>query len=339
MRAWVGGWEGAGGAGVAWGRGAFAYRALERHPRPGTPTPPTRPAPPTSFGYLTIHGFCDGCSCVTFPVIFGETGSRFYAEDARMLADFAIYMTTATAGHAAEPNMVWWCWNANSGGTGGLVQDNWIDVRLCGWCGWAVGEKAGGGPAGGRRGAASCTRRGSAHSQLPRRRPRTSLHPLQVDWTKITWLESASYLNPWWRTTTGQALPPQPTPPPPDPSPPPPALTTAWTQAEDAVLTGVTVATLVPSYQGTGYVDGASFAQAGDTILFAFVPDVTGEQTLLIRYSIPEGAGDKVAGVRVNSGPVVPTTFPNTGGGWAVLPVSATLVPGPNTVAMTADWG
>ena len=98
-----------------------------------TPSPthasPAHHLPPSSFGYLTKKGFCDGGSCVRFPVVFGETGSKFNAEDAHMLADFATYMTTAMAGHEAVPNMLWWCWNANSGDTGGLVQGNWLDVR------------------------------------------------------------------------------------------------------------------------------------------------------------------------------------------------------------------
>jgi hypothetical protein len=83
-----------------------------------------------SFGTLTKKGFCPaaGGACFTFPVVFGETGSKMEAEDLRMLKDFAKYMTTATAGHAVMPNMIWWDWNANSGDTGGLVMDDWYSI-------------------------------------------------------------------------------------------------------------------------------------------------------------------------------------------------------------------
>ena len=87
-----------------------------------------------SFGYLTKKGFCTSAgACRTFPVVFGETGSRFTdAFDLAMLKDFAIYMQTEDATHARMPNMIFWCWNANSGDTGGIVADNWLDVSsLC----------------------------------------------------------------------------------------------------------------------------------------------------------------------------------------------------------------
>jgi hypothetical protein len=86
----------------------------------------------TSFGYLTKKGFCDsGGACRIFPVVFGETGSRFSdALDVKMLNDFATYMQTDDGTHAAIPNMIWWCWNANSGDTGGIVADNWLDVSV-----------------------------------------------------------------------------------------------------------------------------------------------------------------------------------------------------------------
>ena len=73
-----------------------------------------------SFGTLTKKGFCptSGGACITFPVVFGETGSKMNPEDLRMLKDFARYMTAGTAGHNAMPNMLWWDWNANSGDTG-----------------------------------------------------------------------------------------------------------------------------------------------------------------------------------------------------------------------------
>ena len=56
-----------------------------------------------------------------------------------MLADMAKYMrndysslpagySAANFPHANMPNMFWWDWNANSGDTGGLVQNDWLTV-------------------------------------------------------------------------------------------------------------------------------------------------------------------------------------------------------------------
>ena len=50
-----------------------------------------------------------------------------------MLADMATYLANtgaATDGrHNQIPHMFWWAWNANSGDTGGIVQDDWSTVH------------------------------------------------------------------------------------------------------------------------------------------------------------------------------------------------------------------
>lgn len=62
------------------------------------------------------------------------------ANDIAMLADMARYMrndysslggsySAASFPHANIPHMYWWDWNANSGDTGGIVQDDWKTVR------------------------------------------------------------------------------------------------------------------------------------------------------------------------------------------------------------------
>jgi hypothetical protein len=76
-----------------------------------------------SFGYLTKRGVCSTTAanrrCSTFPVVFGETGSKFTDSlDLAMLDDFAKYMRAEDAAHAPILNMFWWSWNANSGDTG-----------------------------------------------------------------------------------------------------------------------------------------------------------------------------------------------------------------------------
>lgn len=61
------------------------------------------------------------------------------ATDIAMLSDMARYMrndyTSLPAGynaasfpHANMPSLFWWDWNANSGDTGGLVQNDWLTV-------------------------------------------------------------------------------------------------------------------------------------------------------------------------------------------------------------------
>lgn len=183
-----------------------------------------------SFGTLTKKGFCPaaGGECVTFPVVFGETGSKMNAEDLKMLRDFARYMTAGTAGHNAMPNMLWWDWNANSGDTGKKGEKEQVFVPSPSI-------------------------------------PTTLLHPLlslspftgglvQDDWTSINWnkialLTDMSFLKPWYQTVPGvsgtapgvgsvpspQPLPNPPPPPPsggggggggvpPPPPPPPPSV-------------------------------------------------------------------------------------------------------------------
>ena len=101
-----------------------------------------------SFGYLATTGFCPGggsarggkgaAPCRKFPVVIGETGSRFTDPlDARMMADFAGELRRLKAG------VVYWCWNANSGDTGGIVKDDWTAVNWekVAWLQAAVGLK------------------------------------------------------------------------------------------------------------------------------------------------------------------------------------------------------
>ncbi len=87
-----------------------------------------------SFGYLTKEGYCDGeGACKTFPVALGEFGSRFADEkDKTSMNDLARYLNNSEGAaderHEAIDNWFYWSWNPNSGDTGGLVADNWVDV-------------------------------------------------------------------------------------------------------------------------------------------------------------------------------------------------------------------
>jgi hypothetical protein len=47
----------------------------------------------------------------------------------QFLPDFQNYLLNTGAAadgrHNAIPNIIWWCWNENSGDTGGLVDTTW----------------------------------------------------------------------------------------------------------------------------------------------------------------------------------------------------------------------
>jgi hypothetical protein len=87
-----------------------------------------------SFGYLTKNGYClTEDDCQVFPVAIGEFGSRFKdPRDLQHLNDFAQYLNNegagATGNHNAIGNWYYWSYNANSGDTGGLVDDSWQNL-------------------------------------------------------------------------------------------------------------------------------------------------------------------------------------------------------------------
>eukprot|EP00775_Hariotina_reticulata_P003248 gene3248-3524_t len=87
-----------------------------------------------SFGYLNKDGFCYKGRCKVFPVAIGEFGSKFEnPEDLAHLADLADYLNAKgagdTGGHNPINNWYYWCYNANSGDTGGLVDDSWMNLQ------------------------------------------------------------------------------------------------------------------------------------------------------------------------------------------------------------------
>lgn len=87
-----------------------------------------------AFGYLGKDGYCDAGKCHVFPIAVGEFGSRFTEpEDLAHLNDLALYLNAQgagnTGGHTPVANWYYWCWNANSGDTGGLVDDSWMNLQ------------------------------------------------------------------------------------------------------------------------------------------------------------------------------------------------------------------
>ena len=55
--------------------------------------------------------------------------------DLLFLDDMAKYLKNDPATyylpHSPIQNLCWWSWNPNSGDTGGLVQNDWLTVKLC----------------------------------------------------------------------------------------------------------------------------------------------------------------------------------------------------------------
>ena len=73
-----------------------------------------------SFGGKAKAGYCNGPECQVFPIAVGEFGSKLEeARDIAMMSDFANYMTDTTR----RFSWFWWSWQANSGDTGGLVDN------------------------------------------------------------------------------------------------------------------------------------------------------------------------------------------------------------------------
>lgn len=94
-----------------------------------------------SFGYLTQAGYCNSTThCHRFPTIVGEFGSKFQdPRDLQHLDDFARWAWARDSGkdgkHQPLAGWFYWCFNPNSGDTGGLVDDTfstyeWVKVRF-----------------------------------------------------------------------------------------------------------------------------------------------------------------------------------------------------------------
>jgi aryl-phospho-beta-D-glucosidase BglC (GH1 family) len=87
-----------------------------------------------SFGTKMTDGYCSGSTCQKFPVAIGEFGSKFVEQtDLNSMADLAKYLKNEGSArdgkHSAIDNWFYWSWNANSGDTGGLVDDGWKNIQ------------------------------------------------------------------------------------------------------------------------------------------------------------------------------------------------------------------
>lgn len=85
----------------------------------------------TSMGYLNKKGFCDASGeCRVFPIVIGETGSSLKdSRDFDFYTSFIQYLTNSGPGDDGKHNPIdsvfWWCWNANSADTEGMVKEDW----------------------------------------------------------------------------------------------------------------------------------------------------------------------------------------------------------------------
>lgn len=80
-----------------------------------------------SFGYLADKGYCKegGGRCHKFPIVIGEFGSNFVMkEDLEHYEDFQKYMNKY---FGKKMSWMYWAYNRNSGDTGGIVKDNWLE--------------------------------------------------------------------------------------------------------------------------------------------------------------------------------------------------------------------
>lgn len=87
----------------------------------------------TSFGYLTKQGYCSGSNCKVFPVVIGEFGSQFATStDIQSMSDIAAYLNNSGGAndglHNSISSWLYWDWNANSGDTGGIVENDWRTI-------------------------------------------------------------------------------------------------------------------------------------------------------------------------------------------------------------------
>lgn len=83
-----------------------------------------------TFGYLGTKGYCHPQTkvCHKFPIILGEFGSFF--KDPR---DIEYYNTVAAWFQKHFPKQtswLFWCYNANSADTGGIVKDDWVTLDM-----------------------------------------------------------------------------------------------------------------------------------------------------------------------------------------------------------------
>jgi hypothetical protein len=81
-------------------------------------------------------------------------------------------------------------------------------------------------------------------------------------------------------------------------------------EAENAALTGMTTATAIAGYTGTGYIDGMDVA--GDKVVFTVNMAAAGSYPLTVRFRNSCAPCEKFQNVKINAAAAVYTSFNNT---------------------------
>ncbi|CAL8465539.1 g5075 [Coccomyxa elongata] len=90
----------------------------------------------TTFGYLTLQGFCpsDGSPCHRFAAVVDEFGSMFNSqEEQTCFRSIVAYMNNeidaADGKHSMIENWFYWSWQPDSYGTGGVLADDYRQIE------------------------------------------------------------------------------------------------------------------------------------------------------------------------------------------------------------------
>lgn len=76
----------------------------------------------TNWGYLRANG--------TAPVLLGEFGTRLAdTSDQQWYSTLINYLGSSSANGANTFSWTFWSWNPNSGDTGGILQDDWLNIN------------------------------------------------------------------------------------------------------------------------------------------------------------------------------------------------------------------
>ena len=108
----------------------------------------------------------------------------------------------------------------------------------------------------------------------------------------------------------------------------------AIAEAEGGILQGVSVASSLPGYSGTGYVTG--FDNEGDNVTVSMEVPESGSYKLEIRYS---NSSDKTQDISVNGGYSFPVSFPDQAGFALTSAGTHFFKQGTNKVAIIKNWG
>ena len=111
-------------------------------------------------------------------------------------------------------------------------------------------------------------------------------------------------------------------------------------EAEDAILTGVGIASAGTGFSGTGYMDGGTMDAVGDQITFTVTVATTASYPLVIRFQNSCGACEKDQNMSINGGPDIYTSFVGTSSSWQDLNYgNISLKAGSNTITISKSWG